>query len=887
MENQVTVNALPEVDFTIANDSICLNTAAEFTGIGVNINTWFWEFGDGGSSIQQSPSYTYAEPGHYDVTLTVTNINQCQNSITQSIFVNDAPIADFSLTNGCLGDSTYFIDETVSLNGLIELWEWDFGDGNTANVQNPAHLYADADDYLVTLTATDNFGCSESISRWVSIYEKPIAAFSYNQVCDPSGQVFFFNESESSSNGSPILEFEWNFHDGYFSNEINPNHIFPETDTCYVVSLTITDAFGCDSTVTDTICIWEPLSVDFTATEECLGLPTFFEASYLPEDDSIVSYAWNFNDGSNIFLTYRDTTSHVFPNAGTYFVELTTTNLNGCENTIYREVVVNGLPLPDFSYEPGLCDDPVAFTDLTDGNGALVENWFWDFGDPDSGPDNFSTLQSPTHLYSDQGGVYQVKLIVTNFNGCTDSITKEVIQDPCVQASFIAPPSITLCADSTICFTDNSYIAADNGNINRWIWSFGDNTPDYEYTVLENPVCHTFAGREGGEFVVSLTIEATVNGSPYTDTHTETITIYPKPTARFIPAPVCQNTDALFTDNSTGNGLPIMTWFWDFGDLTTLNDTSSNQNPAYRYPDYGLFDVQLVVTNEFDCSDTLISEIEIYQPPTADFIAVDSCVTYITYFNDLTETGGAPIDNYFWHFGDPASNSDDGNPWTDSISTERWAEHIYNNAGTYFATLVVEDENSCRDTVRHSLPVHPPIPIASFIFEDRYEGRQGQVFFESTSDATASSFFWDFMTGETSDEENPVYQFEEDGLYDVMLVAYNDHLCPPDTAINQYEIIFTGLYFPPNTFVPNSDDPEVNNFKGLGENLETYNLEVYTSWGGQLIWSSSALEDGKPLESWDGTYNNQDLPRVPTSGKHQLLLKTARCGKAPIMVTAI
>ncbi len=191
------------------------------------------------------------------------------------------------------------------------------------------------------------------------------------------------------------------------------------------------------------------------------------------------------------------------------------------------------------------------------------------------------------------------------------------------------------------------------------------------------------------------------------------------------------------------------------------------------------------------------------------------------------------------------------------FQSERWAEHIYNNAGTYFATLVVEDENSCRDTVRHSLPVHP-IPIASFIFfEDRYEGRQGQVFFESTSDATASSFFWDFMTGETSDEENPVYQFEEDGLYDVMLVAYNDHLCP-DTAINQYEIIFTGLYFP-NTFVPNSDDPEVNNFKGLGENLETYNLEVYTSWG-QLIWSSSALEDGKPLESWDGTYNNQDLP---------------------------
>ncbi|MDD4087417.1 MAG: gliding motility-associated C-terminal domain-containing protein, partial [Bacteroidales bacterium] len=48
-------------------------------------------------------------------------------------------------------------------------------------------------------------------------------------------------------------------------------------------------------------------------------------------------------------------------------------------------------------------------------------------------------------------------------------------------------------------------------------------------------------------------------------------------------------------------------------------------------------------------------------------------------------------------------------------------------------------------------------------------------------------------------------------------------------------------------------------FKGKGENLETYTLEIFTSWG-QLIWSSSRLEDGRPADAWDGTYNNQDLP---------------------------
>ena len=852
---ELIVNELPEVDFTMADDSICLTTPAQFTGIGDNINTWFWEFGDGGSSVQQNPSYLYAQPGSYDVTLTVTSIDQCQNSVSYPIFVNDVPIADFSMNNGCMGDTTYFTDETVSLNGYIVEWAWDFGDGNTSDIQNPAHYYAAVDDYLVTLSVTDNFGCSETVSRWISIYDKPIAGFSFNQVCDPVGNVFFFDESESSGNGSPILEYEWNFHDGYFSNEINPNHIFPETDTCYVVSLTVTDAFGCESIATDTICIWEPITVDFSSTEVCFGNATFFEATYLPEDDSIVSYAWNFNDGSDIFLTYRDTTSHIFANSGTFFVELTATNLNGCEYTTYNEVVVNGLPLPDFEYVPGLCETPAQFTDLSDGNGALVESWLWNFGDPDSGPDNTSDLQNPTHLFSDQGGVYEVTLVVTNFNGCIDSITKEVIQDPCVQASFIVP-TVTLCAESEICFTENSYIAAENGTINKWIWNFGDNTPDYEYTSPENPVCHSFTDPEGGDFVVSLTIEATVNGSAFIDTYTEVITINPRPTARFIPEAVCQNTEAIFTDNSIGNGTPITNWFWDFGDLTTIHDTSSMQNTSYQYPTHGQYDVQLVVINEYGCSDTLVSEIEIWQPPTADFIAVDSCVTYITYFNDLSDEGGAPIDSWFWHFGDPNSNNDDGNPWTDSTATDQLTEHIYMQSGTYFTSLVVEDENGCRDTVQHSLPVHP-IPQASFTFEDRYEGKQGQVFFQNTSDPSASTFFWDFMTGQTSTEENPIYQFEEDGLYEVMLVAYNSHLCP-DTAINAYEIIFTGLYFP-NSFVPGHSEQEFSEFKGKGENLETYTLEIFTSWG-QLIWSSSRLEDGRPADAWDGTYNNQDLP---------------------------
>ncbi len=845
------ITELPTVDFTVDDDSICLGTPQQFTGIGNNINTWFWQFGDGGTSIQQNPSYLYAEPGQYDVALTVTSISQCQNSITKPVFVNDAPIANFATENGCLGDTTAFTDLTVSPNGLIVSWLWDFGDpasgiNNTSTLQNPTHYFATADDYFVTLTVTDNFDCEQTISRWVSIYERPQAAFSFNQVCEPNGQVFFFNESEPSGNGSPILNYEWHFHDGYFSNEINANHIFPETDTCYIVSLTISDGFGCESTAQDTVCIWEPLSVDFTSTSVCVGNATFFDADYLPANDSIVSYAWNFNDGSNIFLTYRDTTSHTFPVAGNYFVELTATNLNGCTSTIYHEVIVYGLPLPDFSYVPGLCETPASFTDLSDGNGALVSDWYWDFGDPASGIDNNSVLQNPTHLYNAQEGSYMVKLIVTNFNGCTDSITKEITQEPCLQAFFDVPPVI-LCADSTICFTDNSTLTASAGQITHWSWNFGDNTLPLEYTTPQNPVCHTFSGVEGGEFLVSLTIEADVNGTMFTDTYEEIVTIRPKPTARFIPENACLNVEALFFDNSLGNGLPITEWQWDFGDLTTVNDTSTAQNSHYQYPDYGSYDVQLVVMNDYGCSDTLVSPIEIYQPPTANFIAVDSCVTYYTYFNDLSVEGGAAITDWYWHFGDPTA--------ADSSSTNPDTQHIYHDVGDFWTELVVTDANQCTDTSRQMVTIYP-IPDARFVYEDRYDGRQGQVYFQSITDG-AFSFFWDFDSGDISTEEDPIYQYENNGVYNVMFVAYNQFMCP-DTAYQEYEIIFTGLYFA-NTFVPESADTAINRFTGKGENLESYTLEVYTSWG-QLIWTSSELIDGRPAESWDGTFNEQDLP---------------------------
>jgi PKD repeat protein len=841
----VLVGQLPEIAIEVSSDTLCAGEVVEFTGIGDDITSWFWNFGDGGVSTQQNPTYVYAQPGSYTVTLTATHLNGCEGIATRLIGVGQQPIANYEHANNCLGEITQFTDLSVSPGAIVTEWLWDFGDGNTSTEQNPTNEYTEPGDYFVSLTISTNYGCVESISRWVSIFDTPEAGFTFVQACEPPGQFFFFDQSTESGNGSPLVEYAWYYDGLLFSDGVNPRIVFPETGVNYSISLIITDAVGCTSQADTTITVWQPLDIGFTATEVCVGAPTLLEAFHEPVGVNIAYYTWNFNDGSLLYETTEAEVSHTFPAAGTYPVELTTVDENGCSQSTFSLVVVNPLPIPDFEYAAGVCDEPTRFTETSSGNGAPITDWFWDFGDG-----NTSAERNPEHIYNSHEGTYIVSLTVTNENGCINTIIKEVYKEPCLQASFILPFG-SYCAQSEICFEENSIIIATDGQIIAYDWNFGDGDT-LSYTAQQNPICHTytpgFAGFEGGEFDVSLTITGEVGGSIFTHTFTETITIRPKPEARFIPAPVCQGTLTQFEDNSIGHGEPIVGWNWNFGDLTSIDDTSSMQNPAYEYPTHGFYDVELIVRNEYGCSDTLVQETEVWQRPVADFSYEINCATYQTLFFDESVEGGEAIIGWQWDFGMAGSTSFDQNTY-----------NIYNEAAEYEVQLIVNDANQCYDTIIYAVDIFP-IPTAQFSFEDEYQGRQGLVSFLNESIA-GSAYFWNFDDGNFNDTDfNPVHQYTDDGTYEVMLIAYNEFNCP-DTIVKEYTILFTGLYFP-NTFVPQSTNPELNKFMGIGENLESYSVEVYTSWG-QLVYSSTLLTlDGNPdpEDAWDGTFRGQDLP---------------------------
>jgi gliding motility-associated-like protein len=751
-----------KVDFTTLNDSVCFGEDVFFYGTGKDIVSWKWDFGNGDSSVYQNPVYKYPAPGLYTVTLHTTSLYGCETVISHNVFVIASPKADFSIARSCIGDSTLFSDKTTCPAGYLTKWQWNFGDtlsgsADSSSLQNPGHRFTAINTYKTRLIATNNFGCSDTVFHYVNVYDKPHPGFIYHQSCDPATEVHFTDTSARSSSKSPIISYQWNFFQSDSSYLQNPVYRFPDFDSCYRVSLTVTDTNGCTNTDIVTVCLRDSLQINFTAPKACFNQRTFFNASYTPTLDSIAQYTWNFNDGSKEITTFHDTISHRFPHPGTYQVILSATDTNGCSIAISHEAIVDSLPTPNFVFTTPSCDQPTYFVDSSQGNGNFISTWKWNFGDVASGTENYSDLQNPNHLYVSHDSIYQVKLIVTNFNGCTDSIIKPVQRYTCMKVLFTTSSS-TECANNPLYFNDLTTLHSTQGNITKWTWDFGDGNI-ISYDTHKDSILHIY--QESGHYNVTLKVDASINNMPF--------------------------------------------------------------------------------SNQYD------STIIIFNPPIANFVSSKACSSRTVYFTDSTQSGDASLTQWNWTFNDPYAS--------ENSSALQNPEHIYDSAGTYPTQLIVTDQHNCHDTISKPVVVHPT-PKASFDMTTNANGVTGQVLMHNTSTG-ASTYFWNFGDGGTSTEENPLYQYSSVGIFHILLIATSQYQCS-DSATTTYDLT-SGLYVP-NSFAPNSNTPSTNIFLPKGVHLKEYQIQIFSSWG-NLLWESNKLTpNGEPAEGWDGTYKGKPMP---------------------------
>jgi len=853
----VTVNDAPIAQFT--SDTACMTSPTQFTDsstteTGTTLIAWFWNFGDpssgqGNTSTLQNPTHIFNTPGTYMVTLTVTNSNNCVNDTIIPISVNPKPVALFEYSASCVGDSTYFTDLSIAPGSQVVGWFWDFGDGTgTSDVQNPSYVYTVAGTYMVKLVVTNLSGCKDSVTMSVISRPKPTAAFTYVSFFCPPGLVNF--QDQSTGTGSAIVARLWIFEPGNMSDLPNPQHTFPVTGMKYAVTLIVTDNFGCQDTIIDSVYVKPAFDFTFNNDTVCHGYTTHFHAINLAEGDSLYSVVWTFGDPnspSNTSYLYNPT--HTFTQPGMYIVKLKAWNTDNCVDSVLHVVQIYAPPEPAFSYLSEPCDSTIHFTDTTQiyGTGTIA-TWEWHFGDgtppviiPSPGPGDTS------HLYVN-AGIYPVTLIITNSNGCIDSVTTSVQRFPCIQAAYTYDDTL-LCANYVISFADSSLPIS---RITQWHWIWGDGTPDTTYYVHASPIRHIFGA--GGTYEVSLAVHAVVNGTTIIDSITRQVVIHPTPETYFSNIAVCLNQPTLFLDTTNSYGEPVTKWNWNFGDPSSgVNDTSSSQNPVHSYSGKGYYDVKLIVMNRFGCEDSITKPTRIYGLPAAHFENTVACTGDPTFFTDITVLSDTTIGLWRWHFGDSILARD--------TSTIQNPEYTYKYEGNYNVNLIVKDFFGCMDTVDSTITVNIT-PTSAFTFTDNFDGMQGKIKLNNQSDG-ATIYNWDFGNGKTSTEENPLFTYSEDGTYIIKLISLNEFGCS-DTTFYEYKLKFRALYVP-NAFSPTSDNLAVRYFKPVGMNLKQYHVMVFDTWG-HMLWESTALEDvgnlkGVPKEGWDGTYNGELMPQ--------------------------
>jgi PKD repeat protein len=125
---------------------------------------WFWEFGDGGHSFAQNPTYTYGA-GLYTVKLTASNAYGV-NDTTKTNYINVSAAAPTASFTGApvSGMPPLAVSFTDASTGAITTRLWSFGDGDTSAAVNPFHTYA-AGIFTVSLTVTDGSGGSNTMTR--------------------------------------------------------------------------------------------------------------------------------------------------------------------------------------------------------------------------------------------------------------------------------------------------------------------------------------------------------------------------------------------------------------------------------------------------------------------------------------------------------------------------------------------------------------------------------------------------------------------------------------------------------------------------------------------------------------------------------------------------
>lgn len=652
-----------------------------FTDHSIGADYWNWNFGDGATSTEKSPSHEFVNPGLYAVSLTVTNqVTGCSETKTDTVEVI-REVAGFNVSDTDVCKKTPVIFQATNNDpGNVISYTWKFGDGvfTSDSANETQHQYVTAASYNVTLILKDVNGCLDSITKPMSVrVNGPTAGFAAKVKGICLNSSLSFSDNSFTDGTHDLKKWEWDFGDGKTETDsVGPFDHSYTTPGNYTVSLIITDAKGCTDTLRKAraILVSKPIAAFTADTLSCNSKPiAFSNTSSGPQ----LNYTWNFGDGT---ASSEKNPVHLYSKEGIYSVDLSITDQFGCASKIAKTNYVQiANPKADFKVSDSTGTCPPLIVSFYN-HSVNYSKWSWDFGDGTT-----SSEKNPSHFYASAGVFYAV-LTVTGPSGCTSQKIQKIKVDG---------PSGSFTYTNIIgCSPLQTSFKAHTKNNSSFIWDYNDGTT---ISSKDSNVVHQYT--TPGKYLPKMILQD-AHGCQVPIKGTDSISVFGVVAAfKHDGILVCDSNRVAFTNASFSNDA-IVKYVWNFGD----GNTSSEVNPSHSYKQAGSYQTSLQVITKRGCTDTLFNSqpVKVNRSPQISISGrAEECISSAFNFNGILSNPDTSTVSWKWDFAN-------GNKSTQ----QKPAAQNYLTAGKYLVKAIGFSSNGCNDTATKSIEIFPLPKVA-------------------------------------------------------------------------------------------------------------------------------------------------------------------------------
>jgi len=383
-----------------------------------------WDFGGEGTSTLHSPVFTFPKDTFYTIKLKVTSDKSCKDSLYRDITVHPVPKVSYTIndTAQCVNtDDFRFTNASVIKYGTMDC-AWFLGNGDSVPGTHASYNYTVDGTYTVTLKATSDFGCIDSLRKPLTVIPKPVSRFAINDSsqCVNPGKFTFTNLS-SIKYPSP-LTYDWDFGNTVKTTVKDTSISYP-VNGHYVPTLITKTAEDCYDTFSRILLVYPKPYPGFTinADSQCIHTNDFIFTNTTTIDSGVVTYEWRYGDGT---INTPTDGQHTYTNDTIFTVWMKATSDFGCYDSISKDIMVMSRPQIDFTInDSGQCvnDNLFVFKNTSVIRWGSIASYHWDFANGDA----CSCTDTSVRYHYDSA--FRVVLRATSDFGCTDTFGRYVI----------------------------------------------------------------------------------------------------------------------------------------------------------------------------------------------------------------------------------------------------------------------------------------------------------------------------------------------------------------------------------------------------------------------------------------------------------------------------